>query len=405
MLCALLFFLNENESSVVSQKIPIFARGHFCDIICCPMKKILIVDDQSYILESTSLLLRFEDYDVATAANGRIGVEVAKQYRPDLILCDISMPELDGYGVLEAIRSDPLLSSTPFVFLTARTDKADMRAGMVKGADDFLIKPYTRDDLIQTVNSIWKKRSNLEVQSQKRVEDIARNITYALPHEFRIVLNQVMGSAKYLQTIAHTVTPSGIEEMTDDILVSARRLIRITENFLTYAQIESFMADPAMRATVRSFRTDEPAAMLCDLGMAKAMNFNRAADVNFGELIEGLTIEVSSENFAKIIAELVDNALRFSDPGAQIVLDMFETERGFVGFRIADRGRGMTAEQITDIGAYKQFERTTYEQQGVGLGLYIAKKLTELHNGTFNIESKEGAGTTITFTLPIVMSE
>lgn len=369
------------------------------------MKKILIVDDQSYILESTSLLLRFEDYDVATAANGRIGVEVARQYRPDLILCDISMPELDGYGVLEAIRADPLLSSTPFVFLTARTDKADMRAGMVKGADDFLIKPYTRDDLIQTVNSIWKKRSNLEVQSQKRVEDIARNITYALPHEFRIVLNQVMGSAKYLQTISQTVTPEGIQEMTDDILVSARRLIRITENFLTYAQIESFMADPTMRATVRSFRTDEPAAMLCDLGMAKAMNFDRAADMYFGELIEGLTIEVSSENFAKIIAELCDNALRFSDSGAKITLDMFKAERGFVGFRIADNGRGMTAQQITDIGAYKQFERTTYEQQGVGLGLYIAKKLTELHNGTFSIESTEGVGTTITFTLPIVMAE
>jgi signal transduction histidine kinase len=214
-----------------------------------------------------------------------------------------------------------------------------------------------------------------------------------------------MGSAKYLQSIAQTVTPEGIEEMTNDILVSARRLIRITENFLTYAQIESFMADPAMRATVRSFRTDEPAAMLYDLGMAKAMNFDRAEDVVLGDLIEGLTIEVSSENFAKIIAELTDNALRFSESGTSVTLDMFEGPYGFVGFKIADNGRGMTADQITDIGAYKQFERTTYEQQGVGLGLYIAKKLTELHNGIFTIESTEGVGTTITFTLPVVMGE
>ena len=366
------------------------------------MKKILVIDDQSYILESTSLLLRFEDYDVATAANGRIGVEVARQYRPDLILCDISMPELDGYGVLEAVRADHELSSTPFVFLTARTDKADMRAGMVKGADDFLIKPYTRDDLIETVNSIWQKRSNIEVQSQKRVEDIARNITYALPHEFRIVLNQVMGSAKYLQSIAQTVTTEAVLETTDDILISARRLFRITENFLTYAQIESFMADPNMRASVRAFRTEEPAAMLCDLAMAKAMNFERGADLDFGELIEGTTIEVSSENFAKIIAELTDNAFRFSEPGTTVLIDMFEADGDFIGFRILDRGRGMSREQVAGIGAYKQFERTTYEQQGVGLGLYIAKKLVELHDGLFTMISSEGGGTAITFTLPIV---
>lgn len=363
--------------------------------------KILVIDDQSYILDSTSLLLKFEGHEVITAANGRIGVEKAREYFPDLIFCDISMPELDGYGVLDSIRNDHELASTPFVFLTARTDKADMRNGMTKGADDFLIKPYTREELIQTVNSIWSKRNRIEVQSQKQVEEIARNITYALPHEFRIVLNQVIGSAKYLQSVASAIEPDGISEISEDILTSAQRLFRITENFLTYAQIESFTADPKMRAGARAFHTDEPAAMLCDLCMAKAMSYHRAADIHFGEMVEGITIETSSENFAKIISELTDNAFRFSEANTPVLLDMFEQSGSFVGFRLVDHGRGMSQKQINDIGAYKQFERDTYEQQGLGFGLYIAKKLVELHDGTFAIQTKEGNGTSVVFTLPL----
>ncbi len=368
------------------------------------MKKVLIIDDQEYILESTSILLQFEGFDVATASNGFKGVETAHAFSPDIILCDISMPEMDGYSVLEKIRSDPQISSIPFVFLSARSDKSDMRIGMVKGADDFLVKPYSREDLLESITSVWQKRKSIEVISHKRVEDIARNVTYALPHEFRIVLNQVMGSTKYLQSIANSVAPDSIVEITEDVLVSARRLYRITENFLTYAQIESSIADASMLASMRSYYTDEPAAMLCDLVMAKAMFYNRTADLKYDELIEGVTIEVSSENFAKIISELADNAFRFSELGTNITIKMFRNSDDFIGFSIQDHGRGISQDQIQNIGAFKQFERNTYEQQGVGLGLYIAKKLTELHKGAFAIHSIEGEGTTITFTLPLAVN-
>ena len=117
------------------------------------MKKILIIDDHDYILESTALLLRFEGYDVITATNGRLGVESATANQPDMILCDISMPELDGFGVLKELRTTKDFESTPFIFLTARAEKSDMREGMARGADDFLVKPYTRDELVAAVNS------------------------------------------------------------------------------------------------------------------------------------------------------------------------------------------------------------------------------------------------------------
>lgn len=102
---------------------------------------------------NVALLLKMEGYETCTAANGREGVEVARKERPDLILCDVMMPELDGYGVVQELRADAAFSTTPFIFLTAKSDKADIRVGMNFGADDYLTKPVVRDDLLAAVQS------------------------------------------------------------------------------------------------------------------------------------------------------------------------------------------------------------------------------------------------------------
>ena len=101
-----------------------------------------------------ALMLELEGYEVFTADNGRAGLVVVKAQRLDLILCDVMMPELDGYGVVQALRADPATATIPFVFLTARGDKADVRIGMNFGADDYLTKPVIRDDLLAAVHSL-----------------------------------------------------------------------------------------------------------------------------------------------------------------------------------------------------------------------------------------------------------
>ncbi len=98
-----------------------------------------------------ALLLELEGYEVFTADNGRTGLEQARQQRPDLILCDVMMPEMDGYTVVQELRSDAALATTPFIFLTARSDRGDVRVGMNFGADDYLTKPVVRDDLLAAV--------------------------------------------------------------------------------------------------------------------------------------------------------------------------------------------------------------------------------------------------------------
>lgn len=362
------------------------------------MKKILVIDDADFILESTSTLLRFEGYNVITASNGRIGVEVAKEDKPDLILCDISMPELDGYGVLDELRGNPETTTTPFIFLTAFTEKQNMRIGMEKGADDFLVKPFTREELIAAIEAQWKKTNLFSEKVDEKFEEFGRNITNALPHEFRTVLNQVIGSAKFLQSNRNNVTSEEISELSEDIISSSQRLIKITENYLVYAKIESFKSNKSKRRQLRNNITDEPAAVLMDAAYHIAGKYGRSDDLEIIGEADSISIEIASESYHKILEELFDNAFKFSDKGTKVEVDVSAIGSNF-NIAIKDHGRGMTEDQIKSVGAYKQFERTVYEQQGVGLGLSIAKKLVDIHDGMFQIISKVDKGTKITFSL------
>lgn len=116
-----------------------------------PGKKILLIEDQAPMRRNLALMLELEGYEVLTAENGRRGVEQALTHRPDLVLCDVMMPELDGYGVVQTLRENPATATLPFVFLTAKGERSDVRMGMNFGADDYLTKPVIRDDLLSAV--------------------------------------------------------------------------------------------------------------------------------------------------------------------------------------------------------------------------------------------------------------
>lgn len=117
------------------------------------MKKILVIEDEPEMRRNLLMILKLEKFQPVGAENGRVGLETVKRELPDLILCDVMMPELDGHGVLEALRKDPATASIPFLFLTAKGERADFRAGMNLGADDYLTKPVARADLLQAINA------------------------------------------------------------------------------------------------------------------------------------------------------------------------------------------------------------------------------------------------------------
>lgn len=130
------------------------------------MTKLLVIEDQPVMRENIALMLELHGYTVISAADGKAGLEAAQRERPDLILCDVMMPGLDGYGVLEALRADPALAIVPFIFLTAKGEKSAVREGMNLGADDYLTKPVTEDDLLATVRARLARAATVEERAR-----------------------------------------------------------------------------------------------------------------------------------------------------------------------------------------------------------------------------------------------
>jgi DNA-binding NarL/FixJ family response regulator len=145
------------------------------------MKKILVIEDEPEMRRNLTTILRLEKFHPLPAENGRIGIELAKKERPDLILCDVMMPELDGYGVIAALRATAQTVTIPFIFLTAKGEKPDIRSGMNLGADDYLTKPVAKADLLAAI------RSRLARAVQQAVPEFNPNFDSSQP------LEQVLG--------------------------------------------------------------------------------------------------------------------------------------------------------------------------------------------------------------------
>ncbi|MDP4262845.1 MAG: response regulator [Bacteroidota bacterium] len=136
------------------------------------MKKILLIEDNEDIRNNTAEILELSNYKVVVAENGKIGVEMAIENTPDLIICDIMMPELDGYGVLHAIHKNDAIKNVPFIFLTAKTERSDFRKGMELGADDYITKPFTGTELLNAVDSRLKKLDSLKEELSPGLEGL-----------------------------------------------------------------------------------------------------------------------------------------------------------------------------------------------------------------------------------------
>jgi len=141
------------------------------------MKKILVIEDEPEMRRNLTTILRLEKFQPLAAENGRIGVELARKEKPDVILCDVMMPELDGYGVIAALRAEAETVTIPFIFLTAKGEKPEIRAGMNLGADDYLTKPVAKNDLLSAI------RSRLERAAQQATPEFKPNFDSAKPLE------------------------------------------------------------------------------------------------------------------------------------------------------------------------------------------------------------------------------
>ena len=363
------------------------------------MTKILVIDDDASLREIIQLSLEHAGFEVIQADNGAHGVQQACAHLPDLILCDVRMDKMDGYRTLAALRQDSITAPIPFILMTGQADTAGMRQGMELGADDYLSKPFTVPQLVAAVNARLKKLKTVREQAERKLADLRANISLALPHELLTPLNGILGFSDIIITDHSHLQPDEVVSMAEAIRDSAERLQRLIENFLIYAQLELLQADQLK--ALREGQSSDLRRPVERVAKTRAERAGRSEDLVL--TLCDAAAAIAEDYFAKVTGELLENAFKFSAPGSPVQVESTVNNGNFV-LRVSDRGRGMKAEHIAEIGAYMQFERKIYEQQGSGLGLTVAKRLTELHGGELTIQSEIGVGTTVELKLPCLAS-
>lgn len=358
-------------------------------------KTILVIEDSDDLRSDVIEMLNLEGYTTYGAEDGVVGVELAREIVPDLIVCDIMMPRLNGYGVLQTLRSDNATSAIPFIFLTAKTEHMDQRHGMVLGAEDYLTKPFMVEELLESISAQLKKREDQLKAVRQRVESISNSIATALPHELRTPLNTVIGFSEMLQSEAQNLKPDQVSGWAQHIHSAGFRLYRLVENYLYFVQlqlaVQSHTPYEIEQAVYNLRSTIESQAL------STAAVYKRENDLLL-QLEDTPEFDIEEKDAAKMVEEIVDNAFKFSKEAHPVTVKGYNENSEYV-LEVIDEGRGMTSEQIDQIGGFMQFERLHYEQQGMGLGLAVTKLLAEVYSFDFDIKSERDIGTTMTLRL------
>jgi DNA-binding response OmpR family regulator len=216
------------------------------------MMKILVIEDEAILRDEVVDWLTFEGYDALGAEDGVVGVDYAIRMVPDLIICDITMPRLDGYGVLSEVHSNPATASVPFVFVTARASHEDVRRGMSLGADDYITKPFTLAELLQAVGTRLQKKAAQEQQHQREVDQLQMalmqeqeqrllktKLVAMFSHDFRNPLTSIRLSNGLLRDYADRMDDKRRLSLFNRVDASVSQLLQMLDDMLLVAQMET----------------------------------------------------------------------------------------------------------------------------------------------------------------------
>ena len=361
------------------------------------MIKIAVIEDDFETFNIIVNILESKNFVVQGSQNGYDGIDLVKRFEPDVVLCDIMMPHVDGFDVLKELKKSINTASIPFIFITAKTDRESIRHGMELGADDFITKPFNPTELLASVNTrIIKYRSTEEIH-QTTLRLLKKNISYALPHELKTPLGTVLGYSELIREQNGQMDTETLLECVDNIISGGHRLQRVIENYLVYAQLE-LITDPKDIGYLRNNIVPDVAPIISSTAWKIAANYSRKDDLELE--VEALALRIANNDLRKIIYELVDNAFKFSEKGSSVGLKA-ERQGSEYTIYIYDQGRGIAQEHLELMDGYMQFDRTLHEQQGLGLGFSIAQKLIHFHGGDLAIQSEVNTGTILKIRFPM----
>ncbi len=332
------------------------------------MARILVVEDESMVRENVLDMLRADGHTTFGARDGEDGVRISRAELPDLIICDINMPNLDGYGVLARLSQDPLTAAIPFIFLTGRVDWGDQRSGMRLGADDYITKPFTQSDLISSVRRRLDKKKSLINLAELRLGELKNKIERGMPYEMMAPLSVLLGHSEALSNAEWVNTDiSQVRNTAKEIHSAASRLVRLLQSYTLYNDLESLAADPARRARLIESQTQDCAVVMREMAAAVAFTFNREDDLSLD--LDSDNLRVSEMFLQVILDELLNRAFICSKPGSRIQI------------RGKAQGHGVYSLTVNDLGDRFPMDTLGVTHSHEEVGLLLVQRIIDLVGG------------------------
>jgi signal transduction histidine kinase len=361
---------------------------------------ILVVDDNPDITQLVSALLRSKGYKAITATGGVEALSLIEQQRPDLILCDILMPDMDGFEVFHRVRSDRRWRAIPFIFITALIDQKTRMSSSELGAEAFITKPFTWQELFAVVAGVLHRAQELQTYAESEMDSFKSQLLFMITHELTTPLSVIRMLTDSMRGNLEQFGPKRMAEYMNLLAQSVGELSYVIESMLLALQIDSGRA----QKSYEMWAAAKPLRLVLDAVVVKAgpKASRQGVSLHRAGFDSPLWVKGHEEQLQQIFARVLDNAINFSPAGKTVEVSLRQDgNRVLVTF--ADRGPGMTADEIKlAFERLRQVNRARQEQQGMGLSLNLARSLVEIHGGEIAIESTPGEGTNVTVALPLI---
>lgn len=354
---------------------------------------ILIIDDEPALLLGLAAKIRRQGYHVVTAADGREGMQKAKEALPDLILSDVMMPPPNGFELRKLMGQDPNLASIPFIFLTARTGVEDRVNGIREGADDYITKPFVTEELFARIEAVLRRvkvsqergREEVRASAQQDMENLKREILQNFHHELRTPLSNIIMP---LELVVNNKFENPEEQIqfVRTALSSADRLESLVTDFILLTNIDHGDLNRIRQCIDINNNIFSP--------IQKRLERYKTKQLDFVYEVKGQgEIMAPRREFTHALLHLADNAFKFSPQGGKVKLTLEVNTNGGVIILVEDEGPGISHDQREKVFEryYQMSSGDNREHDGLGAGLFIAQAVFSSLGGSVTIlDSSKG---------------
>jgi signal transduction histidine kinase len=305
---------------------------------------------------------------------------------------------MDGYEVIKKLRSEEITATTPFIFLTAKGTVEDIREGMLSGADDYIPKPFTIDQLLSAVNTRLKRIESIKEEVEGTIKNLTRKMGLPFVSGINELMKAIVGFSEMISSGYMDMEKHEIADLANLILSAGMKLKKTVSKTLNFYRLEALEVNKEELEELKQAVVENVEDII--EYSARNISINNRRDNDLELTIVPAKIKMPVDILEMILEELVENAVKYSVRKTGIKIDC-AVEKDSYRISIQDEGTGISDKQIKRIGAFVKYEDRVESNSGLGIGLHNAKKATELFDGTFSIDSEINKGTTVTIRLPL----